>query len=293
MEFIKEQKIDIMMLGKTWLRNGDAFTIPNFIVYRNDKLEQPGGGTAICIKKSLKHTEHKNEKSKIENTSIILHSKKGDIKLTAAYNSPNKIKNLDLDPLLKGKLPALLLGDLNAKNVIWGCNSTNPAGTTLYNYMKANDVLVAAPTSPTHFGPVGRPEILDIGLIKGIKQNIEIETIADLCSDHNPIVTDIHFLTKTKQTIKKVNWTKYHFHLRNHTNNIPFLNSTNDIDEQIREFTKEIAEALEHSTAIKEIDSDIPFETPEAIRQLMCEKRKAHKKPKEHVTPLTSEKQTA
>lgn len=116
------------MLGETWLRNGDQFNIPNFITYRNDRLEQPGGGTAICIKKSIKHTEIKNEKTKIENTSTILHSRKGDIKLTATYNPPNnRINKSDLDPLIKGKLTTLILGDLNAKNRIWGCNTTNPA----------------------------------------------------------------------------------------------------------------------------------------------------------------------
>lgn len=92
------------------------------------------------------------------------------------------------------------------------------------------------------------------------------------------LTTTPRFFTNSKQTIKKDNWTKYHFYLRSHTNNIPFLNSINDIDDLTQEFTHEISKALDHSTTSKEIDCKIPFQTPEEIKELIREKRKARKK---------------
>lgn len=89
--FIEEEDVDVMLLGETWLRNNHNFKIPNYHTYRTDRLQQPRGGTAILIKRS--------------------------ITIISVYSSPNMHITLpDLQSLLLPNEKTIILGDLNAKN---------------------------------------------------------------------------------------------------------------------------------------------------------------------------------
>lgn len=111
--------------------------------------------------------------------------------------------------------------------------------------------MVHAPAEPTHYCEYGRPEILDICLAKKITQTIEIKSLSELSSDHNPITTELNKKTITTQTeTKKVNWTKFHYYLRTNTASIRTLNNTQQIDEEIETLTSEIQAAVAHATTV-------------------------------------------
>ncbi|VVC26289.1 Endonuclease/exonuclease/phosphatase,Reverse transcriptase domain [Cinara cedri] len=72
----------------------------------------------------------------METVAINLITDKHNLRIISAYeyNPPNKrIQNSDL-PMLFCNTPTILLGDLNSKNIIWGCKKTNPNGLKLYEY---------------------------------------------------------------------------------------------------------------------------------------------------------------
>ena len=59
---------DLISLNETFLKPKNAFKIPNFKIFRSDRLGRKGGGAAICVRDSLKgsvidisnHLKHEN-----------------------------------------------------------------------------------------------------------------------------------------------------------------------------------------------------------------------------------------
>lgn len=78
------------------------------------------------------------------------------------------------------------------------CNSTKIHGT--------KDLIIHPPTEPTHFCEHGGPDILDLWPTVNIPQQLTVNFLSELSSDHNPISTEIK---TTLIEIKKINWTKF------------------------------------------------------------------------------------
>lgn len=98
-------------------KKSNKLIILNYAMYRNDRIEQPKGGTAILIKKDIMHIKLEALKSQTENTIIQLEINKEEIVLIAAYSSPKThIKQEDLQPFFNTDKTKILMGDLNAKH---------------------------------------------------------------------------------------------------------------------------------------------------------------------------------
>lgn len=150
--------------------------------------------------------------SNIENTIIELPSEDGPIQLIAAYNLPNNaIQSTDLDALMPPNSRTVVIGDLNAKHVAWGCHNSNRSGRTILNYFENNDIMIHAPTSPTHYSANGRPEILDIVLTKNYDPDLDLTVVSDLSSDHDPITIKIEtqIQPRPQKTLNITNWPKF------------------------------------------------------------------------------------
>lgn len=281
MNFLVEENIDIMLLGETWLKNGNNFSIPNYTTYRTDRTAQPHGGTAILIKKHIKHTLQDSKDSQIENTCIEIQSTSGPILIIAAYCSPKKkITKADLNAFFSTNRKILLMGDLNAKNTQWDCNSTNISGKSILRYFERNDIQLHIPNSPTHYSAIGRPEILDIVISKNIYQDLDLEVLQDLSSDHNPIKISLlgNHQIKPLSTKSFTVWNRYTYYLKNKMENIKTLRTTEDIDEEVKLLTQEIKQAVENCTKVISSKANEIILLPTELRQLIKDKRKAQKK---------------
>lgn len=53
---LEEQNIDMLLIGKTWLRPGDIFLIHNYNTISSDRLSGRGGGAAIVVHKTIIHS---------------------------------------------------------------------------------------------------------------------------------------------------------------------------------------------------------------------------------------------
>lgn len=274
--FLKEHDVDIMLLCETWLRAGDILKIANYVVYRSDRSNQPGGGTAVVVKKDLKHCVlNPITNIAIENCRIRLED--GSL-VIAAYKPPNsKLKSEDLKILFDHDHSVLLMGDLNSKNSSWGCNSTNQAGKTLKEYIDGNDVLLHVPNSSTYFGHSCRPDILDIAMTKNVTVNSTIEVIADLSSDHNPILFNI--LTENtrlgRKEKRKTNWIAYHYFLKLNSTELKTMNNIEDIDVEVETLTSELTTAREQCS--RTVASKTLFDLPNDIKEMLRVKRKAQR----------------
>lgn len=278
-QFLQEHQIDVLLLGETWLTTGSRFTIPNYNTYRNDRTDQPGGGTAICVKKSISHYLYSSTDGDIENTVIIVKTSKTLLKLIAAYCPPNKrVSRNQLRQLMDGEYPTIMMGDLNAKHVTWGCHTTNTSGRRLLEYIDTSNVELYVPNEPTHFGGQGRPDILDIGLSCGLPTLPQLQTSTNLSSDHNCILWQINLVPEyNKKEIITTNWTKFHYALINNLTPIRPLYSKEDIDKEITNFTEEIQRALSLATKKFKI-SESHIILPHYVRELLIEKRRAVKR---------------
>lgn len=88
--FLTEYNIDVMLLNETFLKPGRKINIPNYKTYRNDRLVQPGGGTAILIKKNIPHSELPTPAQiSFETNGITVHTTKQKINIWSTYCSPN------------------------------------------------------------------------------------------------------------------------------------------------------------------------------------------------------------
>lgn len=54
--FINQHNPDVMLLVETKLKNNKKSSIPNFNIFRNDRVSDAGGGTAILIRNNFDAT---------------------------------------------------------------------------------------------------------------------------------------------------------------------------------------------------------------------------------------------
>ena len=88
----------------------------------------------------------------------------------------------------------IIAGDLNSKNTRWNCHSTNNRGVELANIfdLTTSQFEILAPLTPTRFGPIGQPDILDIAILQGVSLRLRsIEVIPELSSDHRPVIVKL------------------------------------------------------------------------------------------------------
>ncbi|GJQ87960.1 hypothetical protein Trydic_g12890 [Trypoxylus dichotomus] len=124
--FIIDNEIDVALLSETFLKAIHTFNIPNYITYRTDPDTKPGGGTAILVRKEIKHYSIGTNTATMETTAVHIHTKRGIIALYAAYSSPHdNIEEADIDAVFNSHHPTILAGGLNSKHPQWNSKTLN------------------------------------------------------------------------------------------------------------------------------------------------------------------------
>lgn len=89
--------------------------------------------------------------------------------------------------------PAIILGDFNAHNTVWGCENTNTRGRLLENFIHSEDLCILNTGTRTHFTlPSGQTSVLDLSLVSPQLTHSFMWSVGEdpLCSDHFPIWLD-------------------------------------------------------------------------------------------------------
>ncbi|GJQ88808.1 hypothetical protein Trydic_g14813 [Trypoxylus dichotomus] len=116
--FATEKELDIILLGETFLKPQNSFKIQGYSVYRMDRKDGKGGGTAILIKHHIAHDllqdlGHEN----METTGVQINTRSGPLRIFAAYLPPGKtMEKTELQDIFQSNAATILMGDLNAKN---------------------------------------------------------------------------------------------------------------------------------------------------------------------------------
>ncbi|GFS59773.1 putative RNA-directed DNA polymerase from transposon X-element [Trichonephila clavipes] len=190
-EYIQRFDPDIIALQETFLQPCHSFNIPNYTIYRNDRLTHRGGGTAILIKNSIAHHSIHIHTHSLENTTIVL---EGSNKITICCiyrppNSPHQALIPDLLKILRNRTHCFIVGDYNAKHHSWSPHSNNnPCGSALFKFLKNCGFLLSSSAEPTTIPKRAnhKPATIDFGISCGL-DDVLVETQVELSSDHNPV----------------------------------------------------------------------------------------------------------
>nr|CAD7398553.1 unnamed protein product [Timema cristinae] len=144
--------IDLALVCETHLKPDKRLNITGYDIYRTDRVQQRGGGTAVFIKSYLPHYRNNVEDSEnLEATSVTVNTKNGHINFVATYNPPTKmLLKTDLD-IITADNNFLIGGDLNSKNTLWNSRLTNRNGRILEEHATEADYNIIAPESPTFY----------------------------------------------------------------------------------------------------------------------------------------------
>ncbi|GFT92359.1 probable RNA-directed DNA polymerase from transposon X-element [Trichonephila clavipes] len=208
-DFIDKHHPDIILIQETHLGPGDTLQIPNFTTYRDDRPyasnRSPRGGTAIILKSSLSH-HHTPPLGTAEATSVTLTPPNGDpILITSIYISPTKSYqhiHTNLETIFGLGHVSIVCGDYNAHHTHWGGQRIDQRGYIIKNFIDTTNTHILVPPTPTRFG-FNSASIIDFAPTRNLLWHSQVESIAELSSDHNPIL--ISFDSNTRFDFPKRN----------------------------------------------------------------------------------------
>ena len=191
---ILELNPKIICLQETFLKPTDSLTFENYSSVHKmmDSPRKASGGTSIFIRKDIPF-DILNLNSNIQNTCCSISLQRTYI-ICNLYIPPSKSINvLDFDNLLTQiHSPFIILGDLNAHNVLWGSGHTDARGRLIERILFTYNLCILNDNSPTYLHP-------STGTLTNIDLSICDPSIfldftswgvhSDLCgSDHFPIL---------------------------------------------------------------------------------------------------------
>lgn len=291
-EFVSHLRPDLLLVQETLLKPTQTVRVPNYTTYRNDRHQGRKGGTAVYIRSNIDHHVLATPTfAHMEATSVVVNTQRhGPLKISSVYNPPTKtITNDDIELLFRETMPTIVAGDLNAKHPAWNSRSTNRLGRQLSQILDGKPhIIVDAPVAPTfyHNNPNFRPDILDIALLRGVRQTHSLTTLAELSSDHNPVLLQLGLDAAHQDTItiRKTDWSEFTRIALENIGKVPDLTTTDDIDKAVNHLTATIQNGIEAATNTRETPHRAE-RPPQSIIDLISEKNRARKRAQRTLAP--------
>ncbi|GFT57085.1 probable RNA-directed DNA polymerase from transposon X-element [Trichonephila clavipes] len=286
-DFIDKHHPDVFLIQESHLGPGDSIHFPNYTVYRTDRPHtintRPRGGTAILLKSSLPHHHTPTPPmGTVEATSVTLTPPGGDpLVITSLYISPSvsyQHIHTDVEALFRLGSASIICGDFNAHHISWGCQRNDNRGNIIKNLIDNTDTQIVAPTTPTRFGH-NSASIIDFALTRNIHWLSQVESIAELSSDHNPLI--ISFVTNRRFAFPRRNvttdWAAFRELLSpaHYTFHPITARTGEDVNTQVADLTDAIINI--HALSSKPIWGRNSYYVSDEIRQLMIERNRARK----------------
>ena len=272
-DFVMTNNIEVMMVNETHLRPCHKAKIPNFKVYREDRLHHRGGGNVIYVKKHIKSVQYDfNNLQTLEVCAVLIEDRKlGKILVVSAYNRPaNTISQEDLKTIFDVGLPTIIAGDLNSKSTAWGCRTNNPNGIILQDFILNEGIHLVAPDEPTYYShfTTHHPDILDIALMKDIPCTPHLQVKNGLSSDHLPIIFTLYGVENPPTLVRmKTDWENFHILSANIPTANPPMSTIAEINQVASDITIKIKKDLDSSSKpATDFQPGLPPELKQAIK---------------------------
>lgn len=314
-EFLMQAKPDIVSLNEIKCNKSNANAIFSDITNYNvifKARSNAGGGVALLIKNSIIFDEIQIDiNNDIEligaNLTINRNNSKESLEIYSYYNPPNVNLNLEaLNKILKDKTNTIIMGDLNAKNTIFGSDKTNKNGEILEDFITNSSAqILNSDFQPTYHNFKGNQADYH-SCLDYVIGSTYIATIVSKCktfnscflnSDHSPMETVLGIDSeRNKDTcpdtnklynFDKANWSDFKIEIIDAIANISneYLNSLNK--DQLNEIIiKTITTAMENNIPkIKTRINPKKFNLPQDIIQTIRIRNKWQKIYRKHKHP--------
>lgn len=258
-EFLHRHQVDVACVSETHLLCQDRFKVKGFKTYRRDSLTRATGGVAICVRTPLPHSASPSHNlTKLECVSIETTTTCNTrLRIAAAYLPPRSVPLLEDFTQVFSAPTTILLGDLNSKNTVWNCRKNNGNGRKLERIVDQLGIIVSAPSEPTFYPyqELYRPDILDVCLLHNIGTPITQEPLAELDSDHVPVLLSFTAKLRPPKPLQKlingkVDWTIFQADLDSLLIIPSHYYSKQDIDTAVANFSASIIHSVK--TAVHE-----------------------------------------
>lgn len=160
--FLKSNKIQIMVLVETMLQGHQIFNIPGYNVVRQDR-QRRGGGVAILIHKDTAFKKVYSINMNDDFQALLI--KIGNISLAAIYNPPHN----DLEPEMLEEINSrlaedfIVVGDFNAHHHFWGSSRRSHSSNVLYQFALSTNWILMNDLNRTKLGNRNQEDsILDL-----------------------------------------------------------------------------------------------------------------------------------
>lgn len=243
--------IDIFLLQE--VRNSKLkLNIPNFKFYHTPRRNTSAGGTAILIKSHIPHhhipsTLYDN----LEYTNISVNLNNCNFNILSIYCPPTRHLPVDqLTTLFNSHNRFLAAGDFNSKSRNWNNFGTDRRGRSLHTLLTHLTLSLHAPQTPTRISarPNQRDSIIDLGISKNFPNNISVNVLNNLNSDHLPVLFNIDFLPlPSPPPPTAIDWKKFNKFLTDNPITYPDIHNTNDIDLAVSNLNSHILNAQDQS----------------------------------------------
>ncbi|KAI5738896.1 hypothetical protein M8J77_012467 [Diaphorina citri] len=288
-EFLVRHNIDIACVSETHLTPKEKFTVSNYKVFRSDRIpEAAAGGVAVFVKRSLYHeaiTLPPMLSFEIQGVMVSL-SNGSQLKIFATYLQPRKTVSIrDLNNIFNGNvIPTIVAGDLNSKHPAWFSVVSNPNGRKLFKLMNQSEWFVLGPDEPTYFPSHENrhPDVLDILVCKNVPNVISQTVLAELDSDHNPVIIELDAISlqcpsKLKLINGPVDWDMFCDKMDEDLIIPTSFDSTESIDNAIELFTDAIKKNIAQSSGPPR-NHQYKFVLPCHLRMLIAYKHRVRRR---------------
>jgi len=301
-QYLREQSPDIVCLNETKL-NGK--TPPRLSGYRCASFRDrdgalggvQGGGVAIYVSAGMLCSDISPD---IDDVVAIEFSAGGHKYAVVCYYCPPACGGAQLDvPMLERFLDKhdrlVLTGDLNAKHVFYGSNSTDTRGDILFDLVERYDMFVANdPKQPTrHEVWSGHTDLIDYCIVskKVVRQVEDCFVGEDVSSDHLPLHLKLRLARdidkapiRQVRILAKCDWKTVEDRLLDQEHRLvgtPVGNEA-DLDAKCVAFEEVVSQAFEAGCPLSTV-KDYAFRVTADTLSLIREKRKARRKSRTQV----------
>lgn len=283
--FSNQRNAHVIAITETLLTPDLRLRIPGFKIFRSD-ASHPKRGVLLAIRSDITAYQRAlSDTGHLEAVAATISTPTGPITIACVYNSPSRFRPLTqrhVTSILDMDSRVILTGDLNARNVEWGCRSDNENGRKLLNLCLQRGLKIIYPNQPTRYptNPRYYPSILDLTIIKGMS-HIDASAVSwdELNSDHNPVAVrlrkSVSYKAHQKWDLQKADWKQFRLHICSSID-IPHIQTNTDIDTAVESLTKAITFAANSSIPKKNLlfkGDPLPIE----IKALIEEKNRVRR----------------
>lgn len=218
LNFISDEKLDILFLQETLLNNNDNLNIPGFNIIRKDiDPSKRTGGVCTIIREDIKFSISSDLDQLNKHLQVIKVNLGGigEVVFINYYQLQSEELPAEIFQIATLKFNKfILIGDLNSCHTDFGCSYTNKRGKDLFGYLHDFDLSILNNEEPTFFHRANhKPNILDL-FISNFNFDHTFYIGDDVGSDHLPIHLDFsnaspESTVKLTRNMKKIDWNEF------------------------------------------------------------------------------------